>query len=566
MSSSAFSVTGSSEGTGTVTFVGATSSDLTITGSPITTTGTLDFTLNTVTVAKGGTGRTTATAYALLCGGTTATGAHQSIASVGTAGQVLTSNGAAALPTFQNATGSGTVNSGATNDLAYYAGAGTTISPVVAAASSVLITSAGSVPSLSQTLPSAVQLNITSVGTVTAGTWSATTIATTVGGTGLTTYTQGDLIYSSAANTLAKLAKDINTTRYLSNQGTSNNPSWNQVNLANGVTNNLPVTNLNGGSGASGATYWRGDGTWAAVSGSVSADITQASHGFVAGQWLYINAGTGLYTLAIATSAAAAEVVGVVSAVIGVNSFTLLVAGNSGAIFTGLTNAVVYFLSTTVAGAMQTAEPSTIGEISKPLLVANSTTSGWIVNYRGDELTNVEVGETYELISSATASSSASIEFTGLSSDYFSYMVILSDVVPGTDTADFIMRTSANNGSSYDAGASDYAYCRFTIQLSAAASAPTGTGDDADSSILLKNAVGTGSNEATSGQITIYNPSAATYTRILGDLNTTDSTPTNLQSRNGALRLSAAAVDAIQFLMSSGNIASGTFKLYGIKA
>lgn len=56
-------------------------------------------------VVNGGTGRATATAYAVLTGGTTATGAHQSIASVGTAGQVLTSNGAGNLPTFQTGTG-----------------------------------------------------------------------------------------------------------------------------------------------------------------------------------------------------------------------------------------------------------------------------------------------------------------------------------------------------------------------------------------------------------------------------------------------------------------------------
>lgn len=58
-------------------------------------------------VTHGGTGRGTATAYAPICGGTTATGAHQSVASVGTSGQVLTSNGAGALPTFQNAGGGG---------------------------------------------------------------------------------------------------------------------------------------------------------------------------------------------------------------------------------------------------------------------------------------------------------------------------------------------------------------------------------------------------------------------------------------------------------------------------
>ena len=59
----------------------------------------------TAVVAGGGTGLTSTTAYSVLCGGTTTTGALQSVASVGTTGQVLTSNGAGALPTFQAASG-----------------------------------------------------------------------------------------------------------------------------------------------------------------------------------------------------------------------------------------------------------------------------------------------------------------------------------------------------------------------------------------------------------------------------------------------------------------------------
>lgn len=50
----------------------------------------------------GGTGRASDTAYAVICGSTTGTGPQQSIASVGTSGQFLKSNGAAALPTFQD--------------------------------------------------------------------------------------------------------------------------------------------------------------------------------------------------------------------------------------------------------------------------------------------------------------------------------------------------------------------------------------------------------------------------------------------------------------------------------
>lgn len=57
-----------------------------------------------VNVTQGGTGATSFTAYAVLCGGTTSTSALQPVASVGTSGQVLTSNGPSALPTFQTPT------------------------------------------------------------------------------------------------------------------------------------------------------------------------------------------------------------------------------------------------------------------------------------------------------------------------------------------------------------------------------------------------------------------------------------------------------------------------------
>ncbi len=61
-------------------------------------------------ISQGGTGLNSLTAYAPLFGGTTTTGPLQQTG-VGSSGQVMTSNGAGALPTFQNVAGTGTVNS-----------------------------------------------------------------------------------------------------------------------------------------------------------------------------------------------------------------------------------------------------------------------------------------------------------------------------------------------------------------------------------------------------------------------------------------------------------------------
>src|SRR5882757_9089633 len=76
------------------------------------------------------------------------------------------------------------------------------------------------------------QASITTLGTVTTGTWEATEVGPTFGGTGLTSYAQGDLIYASATDVLSALPKSTDATRYISNTGGDNSPEWNQVDLS----------------------------------------------------------------------------------------------------------------------------------------------------------------------------------------------------------------------------------------------------------------------------------------------------------------------------------------------
>ncbi len=138
-----------------------------------------ELTLTTdLAVDYGGSGRSSATAYAVICGGTTSTGAHQSIASVGTSGQVLTSNGAGALPTFQNASGSSPLTT--KGDIYTYdtgdarLAIGTNEHTLIADSSAA-----------------------------TGNKWGVLQAAG--GGTGQSSYTAGDILYATGATTLSKL-------------------------------------------------------------------------------------------------------------------------------------------------------------------------------------------------------------------------------------------------------------------------------------------------------------------------------------------------------------------------
>jgi len=153
------------------------------------------------------------------------------------------------------------------------------------------------------------------------------------------------------------------------------------------------------------------------------------------------------------------------------------------------------------------------------------------------------------LISSQTASNSAAVDFTGISSAYDEYEIHVLNAIPASDSGVLNLRTSANAGSSYDSGATDY---------------KNNVTDAAE--IALSQSLGSDTNEqGYSGVIRIIRPSEATYTVITAVGAGVNQSGVVVNTSLGGYRASAAAVDAVRLLMSAGNIESGIFKLYGVR-
>lgn len=150
---------------------------------------------------------------------------------------------------------------------------------------------------------------ITGVGTLTTGTWNATTIAVGYGGTGLTTYTNGDLIYASGSATLSKLGigtlgqvltAGASAPQYV-DQSTLSVGSAASATTAGSVTNS--VTFNNGGTGDASGTTFNGSAARTISYNTVGAPSTSGAN--ATGTWNISISGNAA-TATTATSATSA--------------------------------------------------------------------------------------------------------------------------------------------------------------------------------------------------------------------------------------------------------------------
>ncbi len=172
------------------------------------------------------------------------------------------------------------------------------------------------------------------------------------------------------------------------------------------------------------------------------------------------------------------------------------------------------------------------------------------------------------LLSTSNPSAASSVDLTNLDARFARYIITFDALVPATNNDTLSVRTSANNGSSFDSGATDYAYSGQETYggLSSAAF----VGSAGDTKIILHSTTtvsSTASNGGISGRIDLINPAqtAGHHQLLFAAVWGSESGGGRLGNVNGgAARRSSTAVNALRLYFAGGNITSGTVRVYGV--
>ena len=178
-------------------------------------------------------------------------------------------------------------------------------------------------------------------------------------------------------------------------------------------------------------------------------------------------------------------------------------------------------------------------------------------------------GGALTLLQTQTASASATIDFTSnIDSTYDAYMFKFYDIHPATDGAYLTFNMSTDSGSNYNVTKTSSSFHAFHNESDTVTSLSYDTvGDLAQSTgnQYISNNVGNDNDQNVSGTLPIFTPSSSVFVKhFISNTNVSQNTDYSINTYVGGYGNTTNPIDAIQFLMTSGNIDSGVIKLYGI--
>ena len=173
------------------------------------------------------------------------------------------------------------------------------------------------------------------------------------------------------------------------------------------------------------------------------------------------------------------------------------------------------------------------------------------------------------LISTQTASSSSTISFaSSIDSTYKEYIFKYTDIHPATDGANF--QVNFRDGSTaYDATKTTTVFLANHNEDDSGTVLEYKASNDLAQSTSFQNlaeSAGADNDQCVSGYLCLYNPSSTTFVKhFISETNNADSGNNSQVFYVSGYNNTTAAIDGVQFKFSSGNIDSGTIKMYGIK-
>ena len=178
-------------------------------------------------------------------------------------------------------------------------------------------------------------------------------------------------------------------------------------------------------------------------------------------------------------------------------------------------------------------------------------------------------GGSLVLIATQTASSSSTISFTsGIDSTYKEYIFKIIDIHPATDGASFQFNMSIDTGSNYNVTKTTTYFTAYNYESGGTPAVSYASNVDLAQSTAFQNVnsgVGSDNDQCAVGTLHLFDPSNTTFVKhFLTCGNTYESSDLNSNVFVAGYGNTTSAVDAVQFKFSSGNIDSGTIKLYGV--
>jgi hypothetical protein len=183
-------------------------------------------------------------------------------------------------------------------------------------------------------------------------------------------------------------------------------------------------------------------------------------------------------------------------------------------------------------------------------------------------LAQVSAGDGITLISSQTASSSASLSFTtGIDSTYRTYLFKFINMHPATDNVAF--QVNFRDGSSaFDATKTTTMFFARHREDDGESSLAYSSGEDLAQSTNYQNLyfdTGNGNDESGSGEMFLFSPSSTTFVKhFIAKASSYGETPREYNTFCAGYCNVTSAIDGVDFKFSSGNIDAGTILMYGI--